>query len=317
MMIPKFFLMKEKATERLLDRYLKGECTPEEQRCLEQWLDNRSAAGEHDMVNFDRNEVRRRLKAKIDRKLAVQPLVRMSRLFRISAAVIVILIGSSTFFKNTETGNAVYAITRAGKGQRLRFTLSDGSVVTLNAGSSLRYPKVFKGNSRSVTLLEGEAFFEIQSRERCPFTVATAGTQTTVLGTSFNVQAYTVAREVKITVVTGKIAVKDRYGSDAMILLPDEQAAFSPAGIQKKKVSAADNTGWLNGKLQFRNETLEKVALILENNYNVTFAFSKDATRHIRFTATFSTNDPLDKILFAITKANKLNYSMKDKVISL
>ncbi|NLR80617.1 FecR family protein [Chitinophaga eiseniae] len=309
--------MKEETPGRLLDRYLKGECTPEEQRRLEQWLDERSAAGTHDTTSFNRDEVQQRLKAKIDRQLAARPLVYMSRVFRIAAAVIVILLGTFIVFKSTETGNATYATTRAGRGQRLRLTLSDGSVVTLNAGSSLRYPQVFKGNSRNVTLLEGEAFFEIQPRERCPFIVGTANTITTVLGTAFNVQAYTDAKEVKITVVSGKVAVKESHGAEAMVVLPDEQAALSPAGIQKKQVSATDNTGWLQGKLQFRNESLEKVALILENNYDVTITFSKEATRHIRFTATFSTNDPLDKILFAITKANKLSYSMKDKIISL
>lgn len=308
--------MKEETPGRLLDRYLKGECTPEEQRRLEQWLDEQSAAGTHDAATFNREDMQQRLKAKIDRQLA-RPLIYMSYVFRIAAAVIVVLLGTFIVFKNTETGNAAYATTRAGRGQRLRLTLSDGSVVTLNAGSSIRYPRVFKGNSRNVTLLEGEAFFEIQPRERCPFIVGTANTATTVLGTAFNVQAYAAAKEVKITVVSGKVAVKESHGSEAMVVLPDEQASLSPAGVQKKQVSAVDNTGWLQGKLQFRNESLEKVALILENNYDVTITFSKEATRHIRFTATFSTNDPLDKILFAITKANKLNYSMKDKIISL
>ncbi|HWV66671.1 DUF4974 domain-containing protein, partial [Chitinophaga sp.] len=84
---------------------------------------------------------------------------------------------------------------------------------------------------------------------------------------------------------------------------------------QKKKVNAATVAGWTTGKLVFRNETLRHVAIMLENIYDVKIIFKDEATKGIRFTANFSSTDSLEKILFAIAKANKLNWSVRNKVV--
>lgn len=73
-------------------------------------------------------------------------------------------------------------------GQRLKFTLPDGSSVQLNSGAKIEYPSVFKKNLRRVKL-SGEAVFDVEHDERCPFVVETFASDIRVLGTKFNVVA--------------------------------------------------------------------------------------------------------------------------------
>jgi ferric-dicitrate binding protein FerR (iron transport regulator) len=245
-------------------------------------------------------------------------------MLRIAAAICLISSVAAFFaYKSTRVRDWIdpvqYVTTTVPKGQKLKLTLSDGSTVMLNAGSRIRYPEKFNRDTRSVTLLDGEAFFDIQQNDEKPFIVETPGTQTQVLGTAFNVQAYREFKEVKVTVMRGKVAVKEAGTGEqnSVLLLPDEQAIINTAtGYQTKKhINANESIGWLRGKFLFRNETLIKVALILQNNYNVKIEFAKEATKEIRFTANFDSTDSLEKILFAIAKANGLTYSIKDKIV--
>lgn len=306
--------MKETDIEYLLDSYLKGTCTPAEKAQLEQWFDQLSDAGNFAEGDFDKDATMQRMKGEIDRQITTGKYFRMSWKLRVAASVIFISAAAVySYYQSTRTKMLQYTTTTAAKGEKKKVTLSDGSVVILNAGSSIRYPEVFASGKREVTLLEGEAFFDIQHRTGQPFTVATSGTATTVLGTSFNVQAYKAFHEVKVTVVTGKVAVKE--AAYTVVLQPDEQVIMGGNAPQRKHLAAAESIAWIKGRLQFSNETLENVALILENRYNVKIAFRTEATGGIRFTANFGAAESLENILFAIAKANRLTWSVKDKVI--
>lgn len=313
--------MEEKDIKELLDRYLKGACTPDEEQYLEAWFDQLSNEGEIDEEILDKVAVMQRLKRKIDTQISKQRFFTLPVMLKVAAAVLLISsVAGFFFYQGTRLRNIVnpvqYSITTVPRGQRIKLTLSDGSTVILNAGSRIRYPEKFAGATRSVALLEGEAFFDIKHNDEKPFIVEASGTHTQVLGTAFNVQAYQHFREVKVTVIRGKVAVKEAKQKPVLVL-PDEQMTVNTAtGHQDKKhINAEESIGWIKGKLFFRNETLMNVALILENSYNVKIEFKEKATRDIRFTANFNSTDSLDKILFAISKANGITYSVKDKIV--
>jgi len=313
-------LMEEKDIKNLLDLYFKGECTPDEKQYLESMFDQLSMEGEFDENTIDTAAVMHRLKGKIDRQIRKGRLVTLPVMLRVAAVVLFISsVAAFFYYKSTRFSTVQYVITTVPRGQKMKLTLSDGSTVVLNAGSKIRYPKTFNQKTRNVTLLNGEAFFDVKHDDEKPFVVETPGTQTQVLGTTFNVQAYQEFKEVKVTVVSGKVAVKEAGAGEQkpVLLLPDEQVIVNTAtGYQAKKhVNANESTGWMQGKFIFRNETLINVALILQNSYNVKIEFNKETTKEIRFTANFSSTDSLEKILFAIAKANGLTYSIKDKIV--
>ncbi|WP_090103060.1 FecR family protein [Chitinophaga sp. CF118] len=312
--------MKEKDFKNLLDLYLKGECTVDEKQYLESIFDQLSTEGEFDEKIVDKEAVMQRLKERIDLQIRRERLIRLPVILRVAAAIFLIAsVAAFFYYKSNRIDPAQYVITTVPKGQKMKLTLSDGSTAMLNAGSRIRYPEKFNLDTRSVTLLEGEAFFDVKHNDEKPFVVETPGTQTEVLGTAFNVQAYKEFKEVKVTVIRGKVAVKEAVsgGQTPVLLLPDEQVTVNTAtGYQAKThINANESIGWIQGKFLFRNETLMNVALILQNSYNVKIEFKKEATKEIRFTANFDSTDSLEKILFAIAKANGLTYSIKDKIV--
>ncbi|HEY8897267.1 MAG TPA: FecR family protein, partial [Niastella sp.] len=109
-------------------------------------------------------------------------------------------------------------------GGEYKVTLADGSTVWLNAGSSLRYPAVFTGNDRPVTIT-GEGYFEVAENKAKPFRVFANGTEVKVLGTKFNVKAYERDKQVTATLVSGAVAIQ--HGSILKNIKPNQQAIVS------------------------------------------------------------------------------------------
>jgi transmembrane sensor len=218
----------------------------------------------------------------------------------------------------------VYTETVVPAGKKIKLTLSDGSTVILNGSSRIRYPENFSRKIREVSLLEGEAYFDIKHDASKPFIVKAMGTQINVLGTAFNVRAYQFLKNVQITVTRGKVSVSGmanvKYEKAGIItLLPNEQVTIGKINgkIIKKHINADDFTGWVQGKYRFDNETLGNVAGMLESYYKVRITFSRDDLKNIRFSSEFESTDKLEDLLFAICKANNLSYTINDQHIIL
>ena len=315
--------MKENDLEKLLNLYLKGECSPDEKQKLESWFDLLSSKGELESHTFDKHAQMQKIKNKIDIQIRQEKVIKFPAMLRIAASVILIASISMFAYKSAWLRNWIdpvqFVTTTVQNGGKIKLTLSDGSTVVLNSGSKIQYPKEFNREIRKVTLLEGEAFFDIQHNKEKPFIVEASGTQTQVLGTAFNVQAYKKFKDVKVTVTRGKVAVREtKSGKQRLVfLLPNQQVIVNTVtgSQEKKQVNANESIGWVQDEFQFKNQSLINVALILQNNYNVKIEFKEETIKAIRFTANFHSTDSLEKILFAIAKANKLTYSLKDKTV--
>ena len=156
-------------------------------------------------------------------------------------------------------------------GEQLRITLPDGSIVRLNAGSTISYPEKFDTLIREVALT-GEAFFQITKDPDHPFVVKCGQFSTTVLGTSFDIKSFR-QENVTVTVATGKVKVKNQSnrGIKEITLLPNEQAIYDTIGkyLKKSEVVASNYYDWIDGNIRFNNDSLEEVMKILERWYNV------------------------------------------------
>ena len=131
-----------------------------------------------------------------------------SLLIKILAACLVIGIGISWYafqdstYKPTENVAQEIITKKTLKGQKLNLFLGDGTEITLNSESTIRFPKIFGEEKREV-FLEGEAFFDVQTDKERPFIITSDKLQTTVLGTSFNVRCY-----ISVAVLSGKVKVE-------------------------------------------------------------------------------------------------------------
>ncbi len=189
------------------------------------------------------------------------------------------------------------------------FMLPDSSQVWLNKNSKLMYDPDFEGAARAV-ILEGEAFFEVTHHPQRPFTVETAEALTTVLGTSFNLRAYSGEETVELQVATGKVAFAAEDKQE-QILVPAGYAAIlqKPANSISKFRSLSENAwAWKTGTLTFRGEPLTEVATVLEHYYGINLSIQNSQLANCRFTGSFQDAE-LEEVLQVLEATLQLAYT--------
>ena len=149
-----------------------------------------------------------------------------------------------------------YNTLSSARGEQARVRLPDGSIVYLNAASSLTYPTSFAKLKRRNVSLSGEGYFEVAKDKAHPFVVKTANQEVEVLGTHFNINAYPEQATSKTTLVEGKVAISDKQKH--FILSPNEQAVTTSGKTHVKHVNADNYTAWRDGKFSFDDKTFEE-----------------------------------------------------------
>ncbi|MEQ6120019.1 FecR domain-containing protein [Reichenbachiella sp. MALMAid0571] len=209
------------------------------------------------------------------------------------------------------------------KGQKSTFMLSDGTIIKLNSASLIKFPSQFDRNKREV-ILEGEAFFEVKRDVEKPFIVHSGNIETTVLGTSFNIQAIPDHNEIKVAVVSGKVSVKSKNdtlyskGLQEIYLEPNEIATYSKDQhiINKDRFKLEEITGWKDGVLVLKNANLDQIKLKLEAWYGVNITYANSRTAEGEITANYY-NEPIENVLESLAYTLRFEYSMNDKNIEI
>ena len=168
-------------------------------------------------------------------------------------------------------------------------TLPDGTVVTLNAGSTLTYPSRFKGSSRKVTLL-GEAWFEVSHDRSKPFIIAAGNARIEVTGTSFFVNTKTFSNTREVILATGKVKVYyEEKPTEMALLLPGDKAEMSSACCEIRTGMNEDQNylAWKTKHLVFTNTPLNEVVALLTGVYHTSVRISGNRLSGCRITTTF------------------------------
>lgn len=233
---------------------------------------------------------------KEEKETKVIPLRR--RLWSVAAGVAVILTIAGLWNK-LGGGSDVKWNELSTTDQPAEIKLADGSMIYLNANSTLKYPQSFDGATREVELI-GEGFFNIAKDPQHPFTVHTAFEDVTVLGTSFNVRAYENESNSEIVVSTGKVQVSSG-SANSQILLPNEKAIVdrSNGAIAFETTEDLNESSWHTKKIEFHNAPLSEVLEDIEDYYNISFEYGVHL-KDCEYTSTF-VNEKLDTVLEAIS----------------
>ncbi|MCE7995259.1 MAG: DUF4974 domain-containing protein [Roseivirga sp.] len=199
-------------------------------------------------------------------------------------------------------------------GERDTVNLPDGSVVFLNAASSLSYPE---SNPRSL-YLEGEAFFEVFKDKSKPFTVDTReGITVKALGTSFNVRSYDGEDLVETFLLTGKVEVDGLKGlKEKVYLVPNEQVKYFSLSQTYEKfqnINPNDVLAWREGKLRFTGKQFREVAADLKIRFGISLNFDTEEMAVTRFTGTFDEETPLIEILETLRLSKSFEYEQQGK----
>ncbi|GAA4178491.1 FecR family protein [Sphingobacterium ginsenosidimutans] len=195
-------------------------------------------------------------------------------------------------------------------GTQYRIVLADGTKVWLNAGSSLKFPAAFSGKNRQVELT-GEAYFEVAHRKNQPFTVALPDLKVEVLGTHFNVKAYSNDQNIETTLLQG--AVKVNNGTNELFLQPGQQSQYDKANGNLKRTipeEASTIVAWKNGLFSFENTDIKEVLKQLSRWYTIEVVF-RGGVPNRKFSGGFERQTSLEQVIKILNESN-INCKLQD-----
>lgn len=323
----------EKSKQKLIEKYFLGQCSGMEKQEVESLLANNDEGA---TLYFDQLASRldntqttvptdlEGIWENVDTVIQSEPMkgkVRALSLFsplKIAAAILILLASSFVWFsflsEETVPEQAVVSsiVTKSTKrGENLTVRLPDGTRVRLNSSSSISYSQNLILENQRVVELQGEAFFEVKRDEYRPFIVKTNEVHTTVLGTSFNVNAKN-QEEIKVAVVSGKVAVEQK--KEKVVLTPGEMAVVEEK-VGKTKYDFDQEVGWKNGVLVLRANDFMDVLDDIEQWYGVDIEVEgkiKEKGIDLKYV-----NESLEEVLEGLSFSAHFNYVINDKKVRL
>ena len=257
----------------------------------------------------------------------VKKSIDLSYLFKIAAAVLVLLVTTFIFYNyiDSKEGSELpiadvnqKIIKENPAGQKSKIILPDGSEVWLNSASKITYQENFNQQARTINLL-GEAFFKVKKDLSRPFIVNTGSIKTIALGTSFNISAYPQDESVEVALITGKVKVLDSaIINEEVILKPNDGVKYNLEDhtLAKMMINSDQVIAWKDGILVFDGENFEQFKRKIENWYGVEVLVEGQVPDNWRIRATFD-NEYLTNIMNTISFNKKFNYKLDGKKLVL
>ena len=231
-------------------------------------------------------------------------------------ACVLLLRGTYSFYlyRNTETADNRFALETA-YGEKSKLILADGTVVWLNAGSSLQYAGNFNSKNREV-FLTGEAYFEVTKQsDGTPFVVKTDQYSVLVKGTKFNVSSYPEDLSAKTTLLEGSIDIlyKGRHipvAPGELLSLDKQNGRFS-----RQKVQASQYKSWTEGRVEYDKITLNELAVRLSRKYDVQIHLGDDLEKDMAFRVSLRNEETVGDVLHALSEIIPIRYERRDRDI--
>jgi len=363
----------KKSCEDLIYGYLRNELTSEETSRLiswleqdknnkqlfdemsELWITTRAASpnpGFNAREGF--NNFRKKIKTTYNQKDNNIKTAWLKTIVRYAAVILIAFSASGALFYFIGRNSAAPAVQSINKlvvplGSKAWFSLSDGTVVTLNAGSTLNVSQDYGVNNRIVRL-DGEGYFNIAKDKNNPFVVQTPFLNIRALGTEFNIKAYSADRTIETTLVSGSLQiepVKEINQGQITVLKPNQKLTFFKSDSsftsgsemkEKEETARSENikkirtvpvtrlvtenvnvdpvTSWKENRWIFEQQSLSQIAIDLERKFDVQIIFDSERLKSYRFTATILA-EPIEQVLMALSMAAPVTYKIRGRVVTL
>lgn len=318
--------MTKQEFQDLLDRYFNGIVSDSERALIDQFYLKLQDAGDgwESFTDERKKQLRTEIYDAIQKKKRAKELKNKpnrSWIWKVAASIIIAL-GIGVVFHLTQTPPEVTYITKTtSKGQKATITLSDGSTARLNAQSAITYPETFAEELRELELV-GEAFFDIKKDKDRPFVVSAHKIETTVLGTTFNVNAYD-SSEVSVALVSGRVKVNaahdnSSFNQSEVFLNPGESALYDLESgdinigpFDEKKLVA-----WKDGIIYLSDAGYNQVFDQLAHWYGVEFEFVNAPTDKWDYSGEFE-DMSLELVLSTIGYSKGFEFQIQKDVVTL
>jgi len=325
--------LKQEDFDRI-ERYINGESDESERKYVESFFlegesnlyfrnrlekDFESMLESNSVQKVDLSHLLDRIHHKIhieEKKEKNNPLHRFMQVYTKVAAILLIplviaggVIAWRYFFYKSQLSavEEVSTVINAPMGSRVSFSLPDGTTGMLNSGSRLGYTFPFVSN-RKVSL-EGEGWFEVKKDEEHPFEVSAGHSTVRVLGTKFNMSAYSEENYVEVVLKEGKVEFTDDKVKEKISVLPFERLVYQGGRMDKSVVEPEKYNAWTEGKLVFRGDPMLEVARRIERWYNVKVIVVDKELERYTFRATFQ-DDSLEDVLRFLAMTTPISYKI-------
>ena len=300
-----------KITEELILKYQRCEATPSQERVLLDWLDESEDNRKRmDQANFlyCAALMNRKKKARV---------VRMRWWYSVAAALVVAVAGLAFWYESQKSAatedNLAHCVTiEAPMGSQTRVSLADGSVVWLNSGSKLTYSET--AFDRTVTL-DGEGYFDVFHDEDNPFIVSVGELRVEVLGTVFNLRAYSSENRVQTSLACGSVRLSDAEGNRLALLRPGEQINCDAEG-SNLNIEAVDAWKLLldnYGVVTIPDASLTELCGILNRVYGVTVKAYEDDGTPVTFC--FSKDSSIEEVVTRLSDLSGKSFDVEQNKI--
>lgn len=211
----------------------------------------------------------------------------------------------------SESKELIYNTIVVPKAGTYQIQLSDGTKVWINALSELSFPVNFVGEERLVRL-KGEAYFDVAHDVNKPFVVDVDGHRTTVLGTSFNINAY---GAMTTTLIQGNVQVSNSAGKS--VLLKPGYAAVSAAEINVSQANLRKATAWKDGDFYFKSDPIQEIMEEVSRWYDVEVVYKGVIPKGSKMSGTIARNANLSEVLEMVEYACGAQFEIKDQQVEL
>lgn len=218
------------------------------------------------------------------------------------------------YTRSKSTNELEYHLIKIPRGGGYSLVLADGSRVFLNAASQLKFPVVFAENERRV-YLEGEAYFDVVQDKGKSFIVEAGGVEIQVLGTEFDVRAYSEEEEVLTTLVEGKVRIA--VDETNVALLPSEQAVWIPSKekMEVKQVDVERFIGWKNGRWVFNKTPIWQIMNELCRWYDLKVEYSNEESKYENFSLNIERYDDFKQILGLLEETGNVRFALSENTV--
>jgi ferric-dicitrate binding protein FerR (iron transport regulator) len=194
-----------------------------------------------------------------------------------------------------------------------QLVLPDGSLVWLNAGSSIRFPASFNNKERVVEL-SGEAWFDVQHAETSPFLVHTGDITTAVKGTAFDIKAYPQQKTVTVSVQRGRVQIQSATKTITTLQRGQQARVGAGLSVQQTVIDTTMVAGWRQGNILFKDETVEDILAGLQLIYNDSVLLQGSNLAKEKITVSFHKTDGIEKALEFICRITEARLSRKNGI---
>lgn len=253
---------------------------------------------------------------------------RLGGWMRVAAAAVLLTIAAGAYLWFHPAHTPQFATITTGVGESKKVTLEDGSILTLDAGTTIRVESD-GSKDRNVELADGRVFFDVAKDDAHPFVVHSGDLTTTVLGTSFTISAYAGLHQLNVGVVTGRVKVVETptgvssgaasaVGGTLAVLGKNEELTYDRVTRTYRTIPLDESmTAWQDGRVLLNDLSFSEMAVVMQKNFGVVITTTQDAVKHTKYTTELLRSMKADEAVQVLAAIHHLKIKKQDNKIFL